>query len=92
MALTILNEKNRFVVEGKINSNTANNFKTHLNLILNSLNDVTVDISKVTEIDTEGLAALKAIYEKALYWRKSFSIVGYGCKEIYDEFRMLHVA
>jgi len=65
MALTILRHKNTFTVEGNINATTASYFKTHFNLSLNSLKNVTIDISKVTEIDTNGVEALKAIYNNA---------------------------
>lgn len=85
MALTILRNKNTFTVKGSINATTAGNFKTHFNITLNSLKKVTIDISKVTEIDKNGVEAFKAIYNNAKSWNKSFSIVGNGCKDIYEE-------
>ena len=47
---------------------------------------------KVTEIDSDGVEALKTIYRNAISWNKPFSIIGYGCKEIYDELRLNAVA
>lgn len=86
MALTILRNKNTFTVEGKINAETASNFKTHINLVLNCLKGLTIDISKVTEIDTNGIEAFKVVYNNAKSWNKPFEIVGKGCNEINQEF------
>ncbi|MGB6269675.1 MAG: STAS domain-containing protein [Olleya sp.] len=90
MALTISRNNNTFTVEGKLNACTASNFKTHFNLTLNCLKDLTIDISKVNEIDTNGVAALKVIYDNAKSWNKPFSIVGKGCKDVYEE--LLNIA
>ena len=92
MALTILRNDNTFTVEGKINTNTASNFQTHFNITLNSLKKLTIDISKVTEIDVNGVDAIKSIYNNAKSWNKPFAIVGNGCKEIYEELLTQNVA
>lgn len=62
MELTILRNNNTFTLEGKINASTASNFKTHFNMTLNCIKDLTIDINKVTEIDTYGVEAIKSIY------------------------------
>ncbi|WP_290470244.1 STAS domain-containing protein [Lacinutrix sp. MedPE-SW] len=86
MALTILRHQNTFTVKGKINAATASNFKTHFNMTLNCLKNLTIDINNVTEIDASGVDALKSIYENSKRWNKPFSIVGIGCKDLYEEF------
>lgn len=85
MALTILRNNNTFTLEGIINITTVSNFKTHFNITLNSLKSLTIDISKVTEIDKQGVEAFNLIYNNAKLWNKPFSIVGNGCKDIYEE-------
>ncbi|WP_397364624.1 STAS domain-containing protein [Olleya sp. R77988] len=92
MALTIIRNNNTFLVEGKINASTASNFKTHFNITLNTLSDLTINIDNVTEIDENGVAALKVIYKNAKTWNKSFAIVGYGCKAIYEELLLTNIA
>lgn len=92
MALTILRNKNTFTIEGNINTDTAGNFKAYFNIILNSFKDLTIDISKVREIDTNGVEALKIIYSNAKSWNKPFAIVGNGCKEIYQELLDVNIA
>ncbi|WAC01345.1 STAS domain-containing protein [Lacinutrix neustonica] len=84
MALTILRNDDTFTLEGKINLETASNFKTQFYLLLNSLKGLTIDISKVTEIDTKGVAAFKILYNNSKLWNKPFYIVGNGCKDLYE--------
>jgi anti-anti-sigma regulatory factor len=87
MALTIREKNNVFTIEGSINANTASNFQSHLEMLLNAFGELTIDIENVSEIDTNGLAAIRALYDNALNYNRGFFIVGTGCKEIYDEFR-----
>nr|WP_321227093.1 STAS domain-containing protein [uncultured Psychroserpens sp.] len=92
MALKITRDEKTYTVVGKINASTASHFKTHFVITLNSLSDLTIDISKVTEIDSNGIEALKTLYNNAISWNKPFFIVGTGCKEIYEELRFNAVA
>lgn len=92
MALKITRNKKTFTVDGEINASTVSNFKVYFIITLSSLSDLTIDISKVTEIDANGIEALKTLYNNAKSWDKPFYIVGTGCKEIYEELRFNAVA
>lgn len=92
MAIKITRKERTFSVEGKLNASTSGFFKTHFILTLNSLSDLTIDLSKVSEIDRNGINALKSIYNNAMSWEKPFYVVGHGSKEIYDELRFNLVA
>ena len=87
MALTIKENNGEFLVEGAINASTAKNFQSHCEMLLNAYGDLTINIENITEIDKNGLQALKALYDNALNYNRGFYMVGVGCKEIYDEFR-----
>ena len=87
MALTITRNEKIFEIKGQINASTASYFQTHFVLTLNSTNGLAIDINKVTEIDSNGIQALKSIYDKAQTWKKPFYIIGTGSKELYKEFR-----
>ena len=91
MALTITRQENTFKVEGQLNTATVSNFKTHLVLMLNCLSQITIDIDKVSKIDTSGLDAIKTLYNNAKAWNKHFAIVGEGCKDIYEALRLTSV-
>jgi len=87
MALTISKINDVFKVKGSINTNTAKSFQTHLEMVMNTQGELTIDINDVKEIDTRGLKALKALYHFALVHSREFYILGNGCKEIYDDFK-----
>ncbi len=86
MALTIKERNGAFCVKGGINAATVNSFKTHFNYILDTYGNLTLDIDGVTEIDANGMSALRTLYINAYLKKQDFSIIGYGCKEIYDDF------
>ncbi|MBJ2175414.1 STAS domain-containing protein [Aureibaculum sp. A20] len=89
MDIKISKTDNIFNVEGQINWSTANYFKTHFTITLNSSRELTIDINKVSEIDDSGMLALKSIYANALKWNKPFSIVGTSSNDLYKEFRSI---
>ncbi|GAA0738800.1 MULTISPECIES: STAS domain-containing protein [Flavobacteriaceae] len=92
MALSITRNEKTFEVKGRINAATASYFQAHFAIALNSGNGLSIDINNVTEIDSNGMRALKSLYEKAEAWKKPFYILGNGCKEIFDELRLKNVA
>ena len=55
MALKILRNDNTFTLEGQIDATTASSFQTHFNITLNTLENLTIDINKVTQIDVKGM-------------------------------------
>lgn len=88
MALKITHTKGIFLVEGVINAVTALNFKSHIEALIKSIDDLVINIEKVTEIDTNGMKALRSIYESSMAYDKNFYVVGLGCKEVYDDLYM----
>lgn len=92
MAFTIKENQGQFLIEGIINSSTANYFQDHCMMLLNEFGELTINIENTTEIDKSGLLALRAIYNQAITYNRKFYIVGIGCKEIYDDFRFSNAA
>ncbi len=86
MALQILEHNGTFYLQGNLNASTAPSLITHLEHTMNAVKEVTVDIDKVEAIDANGVTALKTLFLNALNNKKTFSIVGYGCKELYTDF------
>lgn len=85
MSLIIKENNGIFLVEGSINTKTVAQFKNHLEFLLLYKNAVTIDIDGVSAIDKMGMNAIKALNNMALNSKKSFDIVGYGCKAIYED-------
>ena len=92
MALQIKENNGVFELEGAINNATAQSFKMHMNALMLSNQQITINIEKVDEIDITGLKALKELYMNSKGKDQSFYIVGYGCKEIYHDFRTSYAA
>lgn len=87
MALRIEEKNGVFFIDGIINSDTSQAFKNHMDFIMETYGNVTINIDKVNEIDLNGLSVLKQFYTHSNRNAKDFFIVGYGCKEIYDDFK-----
>ena len=88
MALTITENDRILLVEGTINTTTVKNLKSHCETLLRTCGEATIDIQQIAYIDGNGLLALRELYEYAKQTHTAFFIVGDGCKEIYDEFRL----
>lgn len=92
MSLKISNQKGTYIIEGKINSSTANYFRFHIEFLFKKNIELVINIDKVAEIDRRGVSALKALYMYALVHNKQLYITGDGCKKIYHDFRYDSVA
>lgn len=88
MALKIKENNGTFLLVGTINGTTVKQFKNHLEFLLAYTKSLTINIERVTAIDRMGLKAIEDIFRAAKNYNKVFSIIGYGCKEIYDDIDM----
>lgn len=89
MALKITEDKGIFILDGPINSETVMSLKSHLDYLTAKFNRVTINIDKVNEIDVKGMSILRQFHLNSFETKSSFSIVGFGCKEIYDDFNLV---
>ncbi len=86
MALQILENNGTFYLKGSIDTSTSQSLISHFKHTVGIIKEVTVNIDKVTMIDANGVTALKKLFLTALNNKKIFSIVGYGCKDLYNDF------
>ena len=86
MALKIIQEEDSFLIQGIINSSTVKQFKNHLEFLLLYTKALTININEVKSIDRNGMYVIRNLHTKALINNKKFSVIGYDCKEIYDDF------
>jgi len=85
MALKITQKNETFLVEGTINAMTALNFQNHLKFALRNTDELVINIENVTEIDVNGMNAMRSIYAESVLNDTRIYIVGTGCKEVYDD-------
>lgn len=87
MALQILEENGTFELHGCLNTTTTRSFIIHFEHILNTEQEVTVNIDYVNAIDSSGVEALKTLMAIALRTNTMFSVIGNGCKDIYQDYK-----
>lgn len=87
MELQITNYNNRYQIKGALNKQSIRIFNRHFANIFDRLDDVLVDIESVESIDREGVMALARLHNESITKSKKLSIIGLGCKELYDHFK-----
>ena len=92
MSLQISNQNGIFHLNGKINTTTLSFFETYFTHNLSQLKKIVINIDDLIEIDSSGVKAIKNFMKATILEQKLFSIIGKGCKEIYDDFNQTNVA
>ena len=92
MALKISENNGTFHLEGNLNATTSRHFIIHFEYVISTTDQLNINIEKLKEIDASGVAAIQTVYRRSLMEATSLSIIGLGCKDIYDEFRYNKVA
>ncbi|MEL0455588.1 STAS domain-containing protein [Flavobacteriaceae bacterium SZ-1-7] len=87
MDLKITNCNNFFKIKGTLNKSNINLFQREFQNIFEKLNDITISIQDVVSMDKYGVEAIAQLHNEALVKNKRLSIVGFGCKELYDHFK-----
>ncbi|MEY8850070.1 STAS domain-containing protein [Psychroserpens sp. XS_ASV72] len=87
MALQIIENNNTFELHGTLNTATSKSFLNHVKLLMAHTKEMTLSIDHLSFIDESGVGALKHLLTEAFRQHLKFSIIGYGCKDIYDEFK-----
>ncbi len=92
MALQITQQNGTFLVSGKLNTSTTRSFIIHFEYIIEQHQNIVLNIDGVSEIDYDGLEGIKTLTAIALRNHKMFSVIGNGCKDIYQDFNASQVA
>lgn len=87
MELEITNYNNRFQIKGTLNKMSLKTFNAHFSNIFDRLDDILLDIEQVESIDREGVMALARLHNESITRSKRLSIIGLGCKELYQHFK-----
>jgi anti-anti-sigma regulatory factor len=87
MDFKISNCNNFFKVKGILNKNNVSLFNDEFNNIFDRVNNLTISIQDIISMDKYGVDAILELHERALAKNKKLSIIGSGCKELYDHFK-----
>lgn len=92
MNLEITSYNNQFRIKGVLNRQNVHLFKSKFKNIFDKVNSLTISIEGLTSIDRYGVNALAQLHNESLTKRKSLSIIGMGCDDLYEHFKSEEVA
>ena len=87
MDLKITNCNNFFKIKGVLNQDSLELFQNEFNEIFDKVDNLTISIEGVERMDRYGVNAIAQLHEEAINKNKRLSIIGYGCKDLYNHFK-----
>lgn len=87
MDLQITSYNNRFKIKGTLNKLNIKTFNAHFANIFDKTDEILLDIERVESIDRAGVMALARLHNESITKSKRLSIIGIGCKELYQHFK-----
>lgn len=92
MELKITSCNNFFKLQGMLDKNNIEIFQNQFNNIFEKVNNITISIQDIEGMDKYGVDAISKLHFEALNKNKRLSIIGFGCKELYDHFKTENAA
>lgn len=92
MDLKISNCNNFFKIKGILNRNSLEIFQNEFQNIFEKVNNLTISIQDVESMDRYGVKAFVALQNEAIQKNKNLSIIGIGCKDLYNHFKAENAA
>ncbi len=92
MNLRITNFNNFIQVRGALNKKSVDAFLIEFKNIFERNTLIIMSIEELEEIDKAGVKALTQLHKESIERKKQFSIIGLGCKELYDHFKTVEAA
>lgn len=86
MMLEIINLKDEFLIKGNLNKSSLPLFQSTFQNIFEQRDKVVLNIEQLKAIDRDGVCALAKLHNESINRQKKLSIVGFGCKELYQHF------
>ena len=87
MELTISNYNNFYKLKGSLDKNSLDLFYQTFQFVFEKFDSLTLSIDGIENIDRYGVKALVNLHNQSILKNKQLSIVGVGCKELYDHFK-----
>jgi ABC-type transporter Mla MlaB component len=87
MNLTITHYNNFFKVTGILNRQSVGMFQKEFQDVFERNQSITISIEGLQSIDKDGVNALAKLHNESIVLKKQLSIIGFGCKDLYDHFK-----
>ncbi|MGY0391612.1 STAS domain-containing protein [Bizionia sp. KMM 8389] len=86
MSLIISYYNNFFSIKGSLDKHSISQFKSQFVNVFDNRQSITISIEDLDNIDKYGVRALAELHNESLQKKKQLSIIGFGCKDLYDHF------
>ena len=87
MELTITNYNNFYKLKGSLNKDNLDLFNKTFQYVFEKFDALTLSIDGLESVDRHGVKALVNLHNQSLSKKKQFSIIGFGCQELYNYFK-----
>lgn len=87
MELQITSSNNFFKMKGILSKPNLSVFKKEFSNIFEKVNKLTISIENIEWMDKYGVQALAGLHNESIIKNKELSIIGLGCKELYEHFK-----
>jgi len=87
MGLVITNYNNFFKVKGILNKKNVHEFQEEFRNIFERIDTLTISIEGLEAIDRHGVNAIAKLHNESITKAKNLSIIGFGCKDLYNHFK-----
>ncbi len=92
MSLQIFQESNVYHLQGNLTDTTSENAFMYFNEQLKNKSELALNLDKVEKIDVKGMATINDLVELAIKENKSFTVSGWGQKDVIEFFFLTDVA
>ena len=86
MVLEISQDENVFRIKGDLNRKSLPLFENTFHNVFDELDQVVISLEDLRGIDRDGVNAIARLHNESIQKEKKLSIIGLGCKELYDHF------
>lgn len=87
MDLRITSCNNFFKLKGILNKTNVDVFQSEFQKAFKKFNALTISVEGLESVDKHGVNALADLHNQSIKNNIQLSIVGLGCKELYDHFK-----
>ncbi len=87
MVLEISNCDNCYIVKGNLTQKTLQTFQHTFKNIFDKIEHLTINIEGLDSIDRDGVSAITKLHNTAISKSKKLTIIGLGCKELYQHIK-----
>ncbi|WP_239021914.1 hypothetical protein [Pontimicrobium aquaticum] len=87
MVLEISNCDNCYKIKGNLTKENLSIFQHTFKNIFSKVDELKINIEGLDSIDRDGVSAITKLHNRAISKNKKLTIIGLGCKELYEHIK-----